>query len=63
MSDLVRIGAWNLIGSAVSSFLIRLMAPPGFPRSIYLLDLMICFLGTSGLRLIVRLIADSHVEQ
>jgi FlaA1/EpsC-like NDP-sugar epimerase len=59
MSDLVRLGAGNLIGSAVSYILIVSMAPPGFPRSIYLLDLMICFLGTSGLRLTVRLIADA----
>jgi FlaA1/EpsC-like NDP-sugar epimerase len=58
MSDLVRLGFGNLIGSAVSYILIVFMAPPGFPRSIYLLDLMICFLGTSGLRLTVRLIAE-----
>jgi FlaA1/EpsC-like NDP-sugar epimerase len=35
------------------------MAPRGFPRSIYLLDLMICFLGTAGLRMIVRMMAEA----
>src|SRR5208283_4840962 len=35
------------------------IAPAGFPRSIYLLDLMICFLGTSGVRMIVRMMAEA----
>jgi FlaA1/EpsC-like NDP-sugar epimerase len=58
VADLFRIAIGNLAGSVVSFFLIRVIAPPGFPRSIYLLDLMICFLATSGLRLGLRLIME-----
>ena len=54
VADLARIGLGNLIGSVVSCVLIRLIAPPGFPRSIYVLDLMICFLATGGFRLLLR---------
>jgi len=54
VADLVRIAIGNLIGSVVSCVLIRLIAPPGFPRSIYVLDLMICFLATAGFRLLLR---------
>jgi len=58
VTDLVRVGFGNLIGSALSFVLILLIAPKGFPRSIYLLDLMICFLSTSGIRLAVRMAAE-----
>src|ERR1039458_1350000 len=45
MSDLLRIVLGNLTGSALSCIAIVWIAPAGFPRSIYLLDLMICFLA------------------
>ena len=45
--DAVRIGFGNFGASALSAMLIRLLAPTGFPRSIYLLDLMLCFLATA----------------
>jgi FlaA1/EpsC-like NDP-sugar epimerase len=54
VADLVRIAISNLIASVVSCILISLIAPAGFPRSIYLLDLMICFLATSAFRLLLR---------
>jgi FlaA1/EpsC-like NDP-sugar epimerase len=38
---------------------ILFIAPAGFPRSIYILDLMICFLGTAGVRMIVRMTAEA----
>jgi FlaA1/EpsC-like NDP-sugar epimerase len=53
--DLVRLAIANLAASTVGCVLILLIGPAGFPRSIYLLDLMICFLLTSGLRLAVRI--------
>jgi len=59
VADLVRVGVGNVIGSALSCILIILIAPAGFPRSIYLLDLMICFLGTSGVRMVVRMAAEA----
>jgi len=56
--DLYRIAFGNLIGSGLSCILIKVIAPRGFPRSIYILDLMICFLATSGLRLVLRLMME-----
>ena len=52
--DLVRISIANLIASIIGFFLIRWLAPAGFPRSIYVLDLMVCFFGTCGLRFLTR---------
>lgn len=59
VDDIVRIGFGNLAGSVAGFVAIRLLAPPGFPRSIYLLDMVICFLGTSGARVAVRMIRES----
>ena len=58
VADLLRIAIGNLIASVASCILILFIAPPGFPRSIYLLDLMICFLATSGLRLMLRMMLE-----
>jgi FlaA1/EpsC-like NDP-sugar epimerase len=58
VADLVRIAIGNLIASVASCILILFIAPPGFPRSIYALDLMICFLATSGLRLMLRVMLE-----
>ena len=58
VGDLSRIAYGNLTASVMSYILIKVIAPRGFPRSIYLLDLMICFLATSGLRLILRLMLE-----
>jgi FlaA1/EpsC-like NDP-sugar epimerase len=57
--DLLRLVVGNVVGSSLSCIAILCIAPPGFPRSIYLLDLMICFLGTAGLRVIVRIMAEA----
>jgi FlaA1/EpsC-like NDP-sugar epimerase len=59
VTDLLRIVAGNFVGSAISCIVIILIAPAGFPRSIYALDLMICFLGTAGIRVIVRMTAEA----
>jgi FlaA1/EpsC-like NDP-sugar epimerase len=52
--DLIRILVANLVASIFGYFLILWLAPPGFPRSLYVLDLMVCFIGTCGLRLLAR---------
>ena len=39
VTDLVRVGIGNLVASALSCALILAVAPPGFPRSIFALDL------------------------
>lgn len=58
--DVVRVALGNLIASALSMVLILAIGPSGFPRSIYVLDMMICFLGTSGLRLAVRVMQEAN---
>ncbi|MBM3739518.1 MAG: polysaccharide biosynthesis protein [Acidobacteria bacterium] len=60
VDDVMRIGVGNLTASVAAFAVIRLWAPPGFPRSIYLLDLVICFLATSGVRLAVRILRDTY---
>lgn len=52
--DMSRVGAANLVGSAISVAAILFMAPSGFPRSIWLLDLLLCAQVTVGVRLAVR---------
>ena len=59
VADLLRIMVGNFAGSVLSCIAILFIAPAGFPRSIYLLDLMICFLGTAGVRMIVRMTAEA----
>lgn len=63
--DLLRIAVGNAAGSVVSCIVIVLIAPAGFPRSIYLLDLLVCFLGTAGVRIAARIVreADSRGGQ
>lgn len=49
----------NIAASAVSFPVIAVLSPSGFPRSIYLIDLIISITATTGLRATVRLIAES----
>ena len=56
--DVLRVGFGNLTGSAGSFILIQLLAAQGFPRSIYLLDLILCFLATSGVRVVTRMLRE-----
>lgn len=60
--DVVRIGFGNVLGSCLSGALIVALAPAGFPRSLYLLDLMICFLGTTGVRVAIRMVAEAATQ-
>jgi FlaA1/EpsC-like NDP-sugar epimerase len=61
--DLVRLALANLAASAAACILILAFGPAGFPRSIYLLDLMICFLLTSGLRLAARIALEATSDR
>lgn len=49
----------NLAASAVSFPIIVSLSPPGFPRSIYFIDLIISITATTGLRVTVRFIAET----
>jgi FlaA1/EpsC-like NDP-sugar epimerase len=56
--DVTRLAAANLAGSALASLALLTFAPQGFPRSIYFLDLLLCFGMTAGVRMTVRLIFE-----
>jgi FlaA1/EpsC-like NDP-sugar epimerase len=56
--DIVRIAAGNLLATVLGGGLILMFGPRGFPRSIYALDFIVCLLGTSGLRLAVRIFQE-----
>lgn len=49
----------NALASTISCVAILLISPPGFPRSLYLLDFVLCLLATMGMRIGTRIIYDS----
>ncbi|MFZ0339710.1 MAG: nucleoside-diphosphate sugar epimerase/dehydratase [Terracidiphilus sp.] len=59
IADVYRIVLANCAGSLLSWAIIISIAPAGFPRSIYLSDLFLSFLGTAGLRVVVRMVAEA----
>ncbi len=59
VADLFRLAGGNFAGSIVSCAAIYATAPTGFPRSLYLLDLILCFLGTAGVRVMVRVVIEA----
>lgn len=61
--DVARLAAANAAGSVWAAFGIQLLAPKGFPRSIYLLDFVLCLLITAGVRVAVRLALDVAARQ
>src|ERR1022692_4941597 len=56
--DLVRLAAGNVLGSALGGLTLIFVAPLGFPRSLYVLDFLLCFLLTSLVRIAVRTLAE-----
>jgi len=57
--DLVRIASANCIGSIIGGLAILFFGPPGFPRSLYVLDFVLCLMATAGIRVAVRLVAEA----
>src|ERR1017187_1120394 len=49
----VRVAARNLVGSVLASLALLWIVPKGFPRSIYILDFLLCLGMTAGVRLAV----------
>jgi FlaA1/EpsC-like NDP-sugar epimerase len=60
--DVIRSEIGNLAGSVLGCLLILLIGPPNFPRSIYLLDLLICSHAMLGARLLVRALGDAALQ-
>jgi FlaA1/EpsC-like NDP-sugar epimerase len=58
LPDLVRVAFGNLVGSVFSAFILLLAAPKGFPRSIYLLDFLLCANATAAVRVLARMFRD-----
>jgi FlaA1/EpsC-like NDP-sugar epimerase len=59
LSDVLRITLGNMLASVVCAVAILIIAPPGFPRSLYFLDLIISLLLTSGVRIAVRIVFET----
>src|SRR5262245_5320751 len=53
--DLLRLLLFNLIASVVFTVAVSALIGWSFPRSVYLIDFMLCFLMTSGARFAVRI--------
>jgi FlaA1/EpsC-like NDP-sugar epimerase len=58
LNDIPRLAVGNLLGSCVATLAILWIAPGGFPRSVYVLDLLVCSLLTVGVRLAVRIFVE-----
>jgi FlaA1/EpsC-like NDP-sugar epimerase len=59
LNDIPRLATGNLLGSFFGTFVIVRLAPRGFPRSIYALDLLVCLLLTVIVRLAARILFES----
>jgi FlaA1/EpsC-like NDP-sugar epimerase len=56
--DVLRLGVGNLAGFALACMAILAFGPAGFPRSLYILDFLLCSILTAGVRLAVRVIFE-----
>jgi FlaA1/EpsC-like NDP-sugar epimerase len=59
MADLLRFFAANAIATVVMGIVLRVLEGPQFPRSVYLIDLLLCFLATTSIRFIVRIYREA----
>jgi FlaA1/EpsC-like NDP-sugar epimerase len=58
IGDLFRLAIGNAIASVLFAAACRAIVGPQFSRSVYVLDLLLCFLGTAGVRFAVRLYVE-----
>ena len=59
LADLPRLVIGNLLGSFIGTLAILWLAPHGFPRSIFVLDLLLCSMLTIGVRLAARILFEA----
>src|SRR5262249_32637482 len=59
--DLLRILLFNFIASVIFTVAVLALIGLPFPRSIYLIDFMLCFLMTSGARFAIRIYREGLV--
>lgn len=60
LTDLFRVILGNLVGSAAGWIVIAGVGPAGFPRSVFILDLLLCLLATGGLRIGTHILSNVH---
>src|SRR5688572_20954137 len=58
LQDLTRIGIVNLVASMLATLAIVTLIGPAFPRSVYAIDLLVCFLLNAGARFALRLYSE-----
>ncbi len=63
INDMLRILWANVFASVIFSGVIRITEGPSFPRSVYILDFLLCFLGTVGIRILGRMYAEWRIMQ
>jgi FlaA1/EpsC-like NDP-sugar epimerase len=63
INDMLRIFWANIGASLVFTLVVRIAEGPAFPRSIYVLDFLLCFIGTAAVRMIGRMYAESRMVQ
>ena len=63
LPDLYRLVTANVLASALFTLVVRVAIGPSFPRSVYLIDLLLCFVVMSGLRFAVRLYNEIIVPE
>ncbi len=63
MPDLIRVFTANVVGSALFSGAALFVWGHAFPRSIYFMDFLLCFLITAGARFAVRLYSELVVGE
>ncbi len=62
IAETIRLVGANILGSVLGTIVILLYGPPKFPRSIYLLDLMLSIALTGALRLVVRVLVEGRTR-
>jgi FlaA1/EpsC-like NDP-sugar epimerase len=56
--DMTRLIVANAASSLLGGVVIFSFGPNGFPRSLYVLDFLLCILATSGQRIFIRIVVD-----
>lgn len=56
--DIMELVYANVLGSIFCAIVTIAAGPPAFPRSLYILDLLACFVSTSGQRVFIRILSD-----
>jgi FlaA1/EpsC-like NDP-sugar epimerase len=63
IADLARIAVANAVGSLVFTVATRILIGPQFPRSVYVIDFLLCFVVSAGARFSIRLYNEVVVRE